>query len=282
MPPNTPRPCVGSSNNLHTPPTRCRATEEHRRQSPRRWAVYLRRATLSRYGESATRTRDIDGLVVELAQRRGTASPTELPTLTANGVDGGSRAVRTVAARFCVVDLLHTCGLCATAEREALAALCQWAPHHEHAPDVTYTYLVETLVVLDRCGRVKQGRSVLNAYGAMLPETGTDGDALLHSYVRLRLGDRQQIEHHEDICGMPADAGGAPTKISAPRSCTPSHPATTTARPLPPRSHRKTPRSASPSTRPTLERRRRQWGRITLDLGTFRRPYRPENKVSRP
>lgn len=167
------------------------------------WAAYLRRATLGRHGEADARTRDIDRLVVELAQHRGTTvSPVGLlSTLTTSHVDGGSRASRTVAARFCVVDLLHACGLCETAEREAIAALCQWAPHHHDAPDVTYTYLVETLAALDHCGRIRQGRSVLNAYGAMLPEAGTDGDAFLRACVRIRLGDRRQIQCHEYVCG---------------------------------------------------------------------------------
>lgn len=164
------------------------------------WAAYLRRATLHLHGEADPKTHDVGRLVIDLAQRRGTpASPL---ALTTNRIDGGLRAGRTVAARFAVVDLLHTCGLCEAAEREAIAALCQWAPHHDDAPDITYTYLVDTLAALDHCGRTSQGKAVLNAYGALLPEVGTDGDALLRSYVWLRLGNRQQIERHQDVCGI--------------------------------------------------------------------------------
>lgn len=167
------------------------------------WAVYLRRAAVGRYGETDPRTRGTDRLVIELAQRRGKpAKPIDLRTLTAGRGDGGSRAGRAIAARFRVVDLLHACGLCEAAEWEAVAALCRWAPHHDDAADITYTYLVETLAVLDHCGRVKRGLSVLNAYGAMLPDPGTDGDAYLRSRVRLRLGDRRQIQHHEEVCGF--------------------------------------------------------------------------------
>jgi len=168
------------------------------------WAVYLRRAVLSRYGETDERTHDTARLLTELAQRRATTptSPIDLPTLTTSGIDGGSRASKAVTARFSVVDLLHTSGLCEAAEREAIAALCQWAPHHDAAPDITYTYLVDTIAALDHCGRIKQGESVLNAYGAMLPEAGTAGDTYLRSYVTLRLGNRQQIQRHQNVCGI--------------------------------------------------------------------------------
>jgi hypothetical protein len=98
------------------------------------WAVYLLRATLHLYGETDPRTRDMGKLVIDLAQRRGMSASTL--ALTANRVDGGLRAGRAVAARFAVVDLLHNHGLCEAAEREAVAALCQWAAHHDDAPDI--------------------------------------------------------------------------------------------------------------------------------------------------
>jgi hypothetical protein len=165
------------------------------------WAVYLRRAALSLYGEIDERTHDTGRLVVELAQRRGAPARAVDPlAITISRIDGGFRAGMAVADGFAVVAHLHTCGLCEAAEWEAIAALCQWAPHHDDAPDVTYTYLVETLALLDHCGRIRQGESVLNAYAAVLPEAGTEGDAFLRTYVKLRLGNRREIHCHEKVC----------------------------------------------------------------------------------
>lgn len=167
------------------------------------WAVYLYRAAHCLRSATAIRAHDRGRLVVELARRRGMPSPTaDLLSVKVSNVDGGTRAGRAVADRFAMVALLHGCGLCEPAESEALAALCQWAPHHDDAPDVTYTYLVETLAALDHCGRVRQAESVLNAYGAVLPEAGTEADAFLRSYVRLRLGNRRDIQRHQKVCSV--------------------------------------------------------------------------------
>lgn len=167
------------------------------------WAVYLRRAALRLHGATDVRTHDKGRLVVELVRRRGVHSPTtDLLAITVSDIRGGFRAGGAVADRFAIVALLHGCGLCESAEKEAVAALCQWVPHHDDAPDVTYTYLVETLAVLDLCGRVRRGESVLNAYGAVLPETGTEDDAFLRSYVRLRVGNRREIQRHQEVCSV--------------------------------------------------------------------------------
>lgn len=165
------------------------------------WAVYLRRAAFSLHGPTDGRTHDKGRLLVELMRCRGKPSPTtDLLAITVSDAGCGFRAGAAIADRFAIVALLHGCGLCEPAEREALAALCQWAPHHGDAADITYTYLVETLAVLDRCGRVRQGESVLNAYAALLPEAGTDDDAFLHSYVSLQVGNRRDILRHQKVC----------------------------------------------------------------------------------
>lgn len=165
------------------------------------WAVYLRRAARSLHGPTDRRTHDKGRLLVELLRRRGMHPTTaKLLAITVNDTDGGLRAGAAVADRFAIVALLHGCGLCEPAEREALAALCQWAPHHDDAADITYTYLVETLAILDCCGRVRQGESVLNAYAGLLPQVGTDDNAFLHSYVKLRLGNRRDIRRHQKVC----------------------------------------------------------------------------------
>lgn len=108
-----------------------------------------------------------------------------------------------IAARFTVVRLLHARGQCEAAKREALDALHRWAWHHEDAPEVTFTYLVGTLAVLDRCGRLRLARALLHAYGALLPAPGTAGDAFFQSYVCLKLGDREEIERHRRVCAFP-------------------------------------------------------------------------------
>lgn len=107
-----------------------------------------------------------------------------------------------IAARFSAAKLLHSGGLCQEAEREVCAALSRWAPHHNDGPDVTCTHLADALALLDQCGRIKQGKSMFHAYGGMLPAAGTDEYALLHSQIRLKLGSREDIRNHEDVCGI--------------------------------------------------------------------------------
>lgn len=166
------------------------------------WAAYLHRATIRLNGDVNATAR----MLTELAQRRAAPTPPIIDPLaiTNSRAAGGLRAGQTVAARFSVAELLRAHGLCEVAEREVIGALYQWAPNHDHAPDVTYVHLVEALAMLDRCGRIKQGESLLNAYAAMLPEAGTDEDAFLRSYVGLRLGIQREIQRHEEVCRQPS------------------------------------------------------------------------------
>jgi len=165
------------------------------------WAVYLRRAALSRYGLTDARTHDTCRRLVELVRRRG--KPSSSTDLAIMHIDTGFRAGRAVADRFAMVALLHAGGLCEAAEGEAIAALCQWVPHHDTAPDITYTYLVETLARLDCCGRTRKSASVLHAYASVLPDAGTEEDALLRARIQLKLGDRREIRRHETVCQRP-------------------------------------------------------------------------------
>jgi hypothetical protein len=175
------------------------------------WALYLHRAMLD--GDS----RD---LLADLARQRGTATPqpgqergadsvvrtgqapgADSPVLAgrAPGVDSPLPAGQVAAARFAAVRLLHAHGLCEPAEREAMAAVHQWAPHHDEAPDLTCAYLVEVLAVLDGCGRIRTAVALLNAYGALLPGEGA-GAAALAGHVERRLGIQSEIHRHRDIC----------------------------------------------------------------------------------
>jgi len=140
------------------------------------WAVYLHRAALRLDADADMHARDSAGSLLR---------PGEI-----------------VAARFSTAKVLHAFGQCEAAEREATAALSRWVPHHNDGPDVTYTYLVEALTLLDQCGRIKQGNSLFHAYGAMLPAAGTDEYALLRSHIWLKLGSRAGIQNHEEVCAV--------------------------------------------------------------------------------
>jgi hypothetical protein len=98
------------------------------------------------------------------------------------------------SVRLSVAGLLQAAGLCAAAERETLAALCQCASHHENTPDITYAVLREALARLDLCGRARQRASLLNAYMALLPYP--------NEYLRDCVSPGPETSRHREICGL--------------------------------------------------------------------------------
>ncbi|MEU4243459.1 hypothetical protein [Actinoplanes sp. NPDC026619] len=171
--------------------------------APAGWAAYLHRAALNLNGATAPRTQDATSLVIEFARRRRTpTAPDDLITIETGPAGGDSSAGREVTTRFAVANMLQSYGLCEAAGREAIAALFQWSLHHDDAPDLTYLYLAEALAVHVRCGRARESKSIVNAYGAMLPGPGTEGEAFLRSHITLKLDEREQTQRHALVCGI--------------------------------------------------------------------------------
>jgi len=171
--------------------------------SPAGWAAYLHRATLHLNGATHPRTQDATSLVIEFARRRRTpTAPDDLFTIETGIVGDDSSASREVTARFAVANMFQSYGLCEAAGHEAIAALFQWSLHHDDAPDLTYLFLAEALAVHVCCGRELESKSIVNAYGAMLPGPGTEGAALLRSYITLKLDERKQTQCHTPVCGI--------------------------------------------------------------------------------
>lgn len=161
------------------------------------WAAYVYRATYSLSTCTRAQVRNAGEVLVEHAQRWGKPAVDVVLPLK---IDGSVQADTVLAVRFAVADLLHACGLCQAAERECLAALYRWAPHHDEAPNTIQKYLAESMAMLDQCGRTTQRRAMLNAYAGLLPEPGTD------EYVRVLAGIdracrvRQEIRRHAGAC----------------------------------------------------------------------------------
>jgi hypothetical protein len=128
------------------------------------WAVYLHRAT---------RSDQTAALLTELACQHGT--PVGRPTMPVQRPASGFPAADRIAERFAVIALLHACGLHGPAHRETLAALAQWMPHHDKAPEVTCTYLADAIAATDQWGRPGAARALRAAYSGILPANRDHG-----------------------------------------------------------------------------------------------------------
>jgi hypothetical protein len=161
------------------------------------WAAYMYRAAYSLSTCTRAQVRSAGEVLVGLARRWGTPA---MDVVLPSKIDRDVQAGTVLAVRFAVADLLHAYGLCRAAERECLAALYRWAPHHDEAPNTIQTYLAESMAMLDQCGRTTQRRAMLNAYAGLLPEPGTD------EYVRVLAGIdracrvRRETRRHEGAC----------------------------------------------------------------------------------
>jgi hypothetical protein len=170
------------------------------------WAVYLHRAT--RTGQSAA-------LLTDLAYQRGT--PAGRPAMPAPRPASGLPAADRVAERFAVVALLHACDLYGPARRETLAALAQWEPHHDQAPEVTYTHLADAIAAAQRLGRRSHAKSLLAAYGGLLPASWltTRGSYSIPVYDEVpgRLGQARSAVRH---IGLDSDSSRSSAEPGSP------------------------------------------------------------------
>jgi hypothetical protein len=131
------------------------------------WAVYLHRTT---------RSDQTTALLTDLATQHGTAA--DQPAMPVRHPPCGFRAADRIAERFAVIALLHACGLHGPAHRETLAALAQWMPHHDKAPDITCTYLADAIAATDQWARPGAARALRAAYSGILPANRATGQQL--------------------------------------------------------------------------------------------------------
>lgn len=155
------------------------------------WAAYLHRATLSLGGDGDVTAK----LLVEQVHGRG-RPPVDAPAVATSVAD----EQEILSVRLSVAGLLQAGGLCGLAERETLAALSQCASHHEETPEVTYGFLADALDLLEVCGRGGQRVSLLNAYGALLPD--------LDEFLRSRAGTGRGNSGHREVCGLRRSISG--------------------------------------------------------------------------
>jgi len=161
------------------------------------WAAYVYRASYSLSTGTRAQVRSAGEVLVGLARRWGMPA---VDVVLPSKIDGDVQAGTVLAVRFAVADLLHAYGLCRAAERECLAALYRWAPHHDEAPNTIQTYLAESMAMLDQCGRTTQRRAMLNAYAGLLPEPGTDEYVGVLAGIDRACRLRQEIRRHAGAC----------------------------------------------------------------------------------
>lgn len=160
------------------------------------WAVYADRATRWLYPEDQPRQRAAGRRLGELvrARGRGGADFASVP-------DDTSTPAARLTRRFAIARLLHGTGLCDPAVREAHGALFHWMPHHEQAPGLGGTCLIDTVTMLEQCLRPRDGNTTLIGFSALLPDLRPDAYGLLISHARQRLGQPKDIDNHQQICG---------------------------------------------------------------------------------